>query len=206
MHFNKHSDMEGLHAFLSPSSYHWLRYDRDHLIERWATKNAARLGSELHDIAHRLIKLKIKLPGNGTTLNTFVNDVISLFMESEQPLIYSGNCFGTADAIGLKRIRGHELPTLRVFDLKTGEGEAKVDQLIVYGALFCLEYGYKPFDLEYDFRIYQNDNVVQWTEETLVQIAGKDGPFMTIPEAVVYAMDKIVTWDRVLDELQLKEG
>jgi hypothetical protein len=206
VHFNRHSDMEGLHAFLSPSSYHWLRYDRDHLVERFRTKKAAQLGSELHDIAHRLIKLKIKLPGNGTTLNSFVNDVISLFMMSEQTLIYSGNCFGTADAIGLKRLRGHELPTLRVFDLKTGESEAKVDQLIVYCALFCLEYGYRPLELEYDLRIYQNDAIQQWTEETLVQIAGKDEPFMPIPLAVTYAMDKIVTWDKVLDELQLKEG
>jgi hypothetical protein len=194
-----------MHAFLSPSSYHWIRYDEDKLADRFRTSNAARRGSQLHEYASMAIRLGIKQSANGTTISSFVNDVIGFRMESEQVLFYSGNCFGTADAIGFRRIRGHELPTLRIYDLKTGENEAKVDQLLVYAALFCLEYGLKPFEVEYDLRIYQNDAKVQWTEEDFVHIL-KDEDDIAVPIAVAHVMDKIVTWDRKLDELRQLEG
>jgi len=208
VHFNKHSDLSGLHAFLSPSQYHWLRYSDEKLADRYRSSRAAQRGSEMHDFASTAIRLKIKLPGNGTTLNTFVNDVISLFMESEQSLMYSANCFGTADAIGFKRIRGHDRPTLRVFDLKTGISEAKVEQLVVYSALFCLEYGYKPFEIEYDLRIYQNDAIEKWDEESVVHIfyGDESDDFDLLPVAVARTMDKIVTSDKKLDEMRLEEA
>lgn len=33
MNFKKHSELEGKHAFLSPSGYHWINYD-DEKLER----------------------------------------------------------------------------------------------------------------------------------------------------------------------------
>ena len=32
MNFNKHSNLEGRHAFLGASKYHWVNYDEDKLI------------------------------------------------------------------------------------------------------------------------------------------------------------------------------
>jgi hypothetical protein len=34
-----------------------------------------------------------------------------------------------------------------------------MDQLLIYAALFCLEYRYEPFDVETELRIYQNDDI-----------------------------------------------
>jgi len=204
VHFEKHSDFEGLHAFLSPSGYHWVRYTEQKLVDRFRTSRAAQRGTELHDFASQAIKLKIRQAGNGTTLSAFVNDALGFFMESEQRLVYSANCFGTADAIGFRRVRGHDRPTLRISDLKTGVTEAKMDQLIVYAALFCLEYGYKPHEMEIVLRIYQNDEIEELTEESVVHMF--EDSFDPVPVAIARTMDIIVTWDKKLDELRLEEA
>ena len=61
-------------------------------------------------------------------------------------------------------------------------------QLEVYTAFFCLEYGYKPADLDIHLRIYQNDEIWYHTPEL---------------ENLVYIIDKIVTSDRILNEEKL---
>ena len=134
MVFEKHSELEGLHAFLSPSQYHWINYSNDKLAERYLKSQATELGTRLHAFAHEAIELQRMLPKNKDTLNMFVNDAIGFKMVSEQPLFYSWNCFGTADAISYKR------NFLRIHDLKTGETEAHMEQLRIYAALFCLNY------------------------------------------------------------------
>lgn len=153
MNFNKHSDLEGLHAFLSPSQWHWLNYDQDKLISVYTSKENLERGTRYHNIASLLIKDGIKLPKSKKSLNAFVNDAIGYGMESEQPLIYSMNCFGTADAISF------DGKTLRIHDLKTGSTPAHMEQLIIYAALFCMEYGYNPKEIEIELRIYQFDEV-----------------------------------------------
>jgi hypothetical protein len=75
---------------------------------------AARRGTELHDLAHQLIRLGVKLPKTPTTLNLYVNDALGYRMTPEQVLYFSENCFGTADAISFRRNK------LRIHDLKTG--------------------------------------------------------------------------------------
>ena len=35
-----------------------------------------------------------------------------------------------------------------------------MEQLFIYAALFCLEYGYHPKDIRMELRIYQNDDVL----------------------------------------------
>lgn len=42
------------------------------------------------------------------------------------------------------------------------EEEKDMEQLYIYAALFCLEYGYHPKDIRMELRIYQNDEV--WVE------------------------------------------
>lgn len=134
MVFETYSELEGQHAFLSPSQPQWLRYSDEKLVERYANAQAVQRGTELHAFAHQAIVLNRMQPRNKDTVNMFVNDAIGFKMTSEQPLYYNGFCFGTADAIQYKR------NLLRIHDLKTGETEGKMDQLKVYAALFCLNY------------------------------------------------------------------
>lgn len=181
MIFNKHYRLEGRHAFLSPSQYHWIRYDEDKLTDRFLNAMSASRGVELHKLAHDLIRLGVKLPASKKTLNLYVNDAIGGRMTPEQLLYYSDNCFGTADAIGFRRNK------LRIYDLKNGETKASIDQLLVYAALFCLEYGFKPFEIEYDLRIYQSDEILL---------------FEIDPADVVRIMDRIVTFDRQIELLR----
>lgn len=185
MNFNKHFNLEGRHAFLSPSQYHWIRYTDEKLAERFITSMAARRGTELHALAHQCIRLGVKLPSSKKTLNLYVNDSLGYRMVPEQILFYSDNCFGTADSIGFRR------STLRIFDLKTGENKTSVDQLLIYAALFCLEYKFKPFEIEYDLRIYQTDEV---------QL------FDVKPVEIAQIMDRIITFDRMIDEMKMEEN
>jgi hypothetical protein len=75
-------------------------------------------------------------------------------MRTEQPLKFTNNFFGTSDAI----IFDEKNSLLRIHDLKTGETPAKLDQLLIYAALFCLEYHINPMDIEHELRIYQINN------------------------------------------------
>ena len=134
MIFDTHSDIEGQHAFLSPSQYHWINYTKDKLAERYLKAMAVQRGTELHAYAHEAIRLNRMQPRSKDSVNMFVNDAIGFKMASEQPLFYDYVCFGTADAISYKR------NFLRIHDLKTGETEAHFEQLRIYAALFCLDY------------------------------------------------------------------
>ena len=85
----------------------------------------------------------------------YVNDAIGYRMTPEQILYYSGNCFGTADCISFRN------GELRIHDLKTGSGRIHPEQLVVYAALFCLEYREDPEDMRLiELRIYQNDEIL----------------------------------------------
>lgn len=179
MKFNTYSNLEGKHAFLSPSKYHWIHYDEEKLEKSYKTHLAAAQGTILHNFAQQCILLKQKLPQSKKTLNLFVNDAIGFRMIPEQVLYYSDNCFGTADAISFRN------NMLRIHDLKTGVTKAKFEQLEVYAAIFCLEYNIKPGDIQMDLRIYQNDEIYTHTPEV---------------EDIIYIMDRIKTFDRLIEE------
>ena len=49
MKFFKHSDLEGLHAFLGASKYHWLNYTPEKLVNTYNNFMAAQRGTELHE-------------------------------------------------------------------------------------------------------------------------------------------------------------
>jgi hypothetical protein len=156
MNFNKHSELIGQHAFLGASKYHWLNYDEDKLIQAYLNSLAVQKGTELHELACSLIRLGVKLPKSKSTLNMYVNDAISYRLTPEQPLFFSRNCFGTADAISFNE-KNH---FLRIHDLKTGVTPAHMEQLEIYAALFCLEYHMQPKDIGMELRIYQNNEVL----------------------------------------------
>lgn len=185
MLFNPHSNLVGMHAFLSASQHAWTNYDEDKLDARYMTAMAAKHGTELHEFAHEAIRLGIKLPRSPKTLNLYVNDAIGFRMTPEQPLFYSANCFGTADAISFRK------NLLRIYDLKTGVNPTSERQLEVYAALFCLEYKVKPLDIEMDLRIYQNDEIRMYEGD---------------PDIVLHIMDKIITFDRRIEEMKREEA
>ena len=185
MNFNKHSNLEGRHAFLSASKYHWLNYDEQKLQESFRNALAAQRGTELHDFAAQCIRLKQKLPKSDKTLNLYVNDAIGFRMTPEQPLYYSENCFGTADAIAFRN------KFLRIHDFKSGVTPAKMEQLEIYAALFCLEYDHKPGDIEMELRIYQSNQVMVHNPTA---------------EDILPIMDKIITYDKLIDKIKIEEG
>ncbi len=185
MNFNLHSNLEGRHAFLGASKYHWINYDIDKLAEVYRNDLAKERGTQLHEFAAMAIKLNQRLPRSPQTLNMFVNDAIGYKMTPEQPLYFSDNCFGTADAISFRK------NILRIHDLKTGLSPAHMEQLYIYAALFCLEYHYKPGDIEMELRIYQSNEVRCETPDA---------------EDIFEIMEKIKTFDKVLRDIQLKES
>lgn len=151
--FHSHPRLEGTHAVLSPSNYHWLRDSEEKLIQRLSNAEASARGTRLHDLAARNIADGIALDPDGKypVIARYVNDAIKYEMTPEQALMYSFYCYGTADAISFDP----EELFLRIHDLKTGNSKASFDQLYVYAAVFCLEYEYKPFEVQGQLRIYQ---------------------------------------------------
>lgn len=177
MIFNKHYKLSGLHAPFSASQSAWLRYDDNKAMEVFLNRKAAEMGTKLHQWAKDTIDLRIKQPRSKKTIYAYVNDAIGFKMDTEVVLFYSERFFGTADAISFRN------GVLRIHDLKTGKTPVHMDQLMVYAALFCLEYKMKPGDIEMELRIYQNDEVIV---------------FNPTAEDIAPIMDKIVHLDKLL--------
>ena len=188
MQFNLHKNLQGLHAPFSASKPHWLLYDDDKLIERYRNKQAAERGTRLHAWAAETIQLGIKQRRSSETICAYINDAIGFRMDTEVVLYYSERFFGTADAICFRETKtkdGQRRYLLRIHDLKTGKEPAKIEQLYVYAALFCLEYRVKPADIDIELRLYQNDEILY------------DNP---IAEDISAIMDRIVYADKLIFE------
>lgn len=186
MIFNEHLELKGRHALFGPSQPSWLNYNQEDafnkLISSWSTS----VGTVAHAFAKTCIDKKVKfyktdkkalklyLLDNGIqnipiyivenldlesmsiNLSQYVNDAISLRMSTEVPLRYSELIFGTTDAISF------DDNVLHIHDLKTGRQPGKVDQLLSYAGLFCLEYRIKPVDISADLRIYQDCEILNY--------------------------------------------
>ena len=201
MDWHRHSAIEGQHAFLGASKYHWINYDSDKLFERFSSSYIPTIGTILHALAKSLIDKKVKLTKadkkvvllrlleNGVprsvinmdfiyeNLMNYVNDCIGFGMDTEVTLMYSEYAFGTADAINFRD------DILRIHDLKTGAAMAHVEQLYIYAALFCLEYRKKPGEIKIYLSIYQDGEVFE--EEPDVEV-------------IAQIMDKIITFDKAI--------
>lgn len=191
MKWNRHSRLEGQHAFLGASKHSWLNYDEEHLTESYYNFLAVQRGTKLHAIAAELINNRIKLPPTTATLNRYVNDAIGFRMKTEQPLYFSDNCFGTADAIAYDE----ENRFLRIHDLKTGsekvtDKHGNIPQLEIYAALFFLEYDLDVNGTEIELRIYQNDDVI-----------------ITNPDIdrIAPVIDKIISYNKIIEQLKREE-
>ena len=183
MIFNKHLNLEGLHAPFSASQSAWLRYDDDKAVEVFENKKSAEMGTRIHAWAKETIDLGIKQPRSNKTLYAYVNDAIGYKMSTEVVLYYSDYFFGTADAISFRN------NVLRIHDLKTGSSgkiENHIEQLEVYAALFCLEYRVKPGEIKMELRVYKSDEVLVHTPTS---------------EDILPIMDKIISLNKILEQI-----
>lgn len=180
MDFNRHLNLEGLHAPFGASKPAWLRYDDQKAIDVFRNLRAAEMGTKYHAWAKSTIDLGIKQPRSKKTLYSYVNDAIGYRMSTEVVLYYSEYFFGTADAISF---RNNEL---RIHDLKTGRTAVHMEQLEIYAALFCLEYKVNPNDIYIELRIYQNDEIL------VHKPAGED---------IIYIMEKIKHLNKIMEDM-----
>ena len=184
MKFNDHSKLEGKHAPFSASKCSWLRYDEQKALEVYANMNAKEMGTRLHAWAKETIDLGIKQPKSKKTIYAYINDAIGFKMSTEVVLYYSDRFFGTADAICFR----HNM--LRIHDLKTGKTPVHMEQLMIYAALFCLEYMVKPETIEMELRLYQNDEVIYHNPD---------------PKDIRAIMNHIVHLDQLLSDFEAEE-
>ena len=178
MNFIKHLNLEGCHAPFSASQPAWLNYDDEKAITVFRNKKAAEIGTRLHEWAKETIDLRIKQPRSNKTLYAYVNDAIGFKMDTEVVLYYSDYFFGTADAISFRN------GMLRIHDLKTGTTKVHMEQLMIYAALFCLEYKIKPGDIEIELRIYQNNEILYHNPTA---------------EEILPIMDRIIHLNKILE-------
>lgn len=183
MRFNRHLNLQGEHAFLSPSQHHWINYTPERLVERWTASQAAAYGTLQHEYAHREIEAG-NLSSLVGTVGLYINDAIKYRMTCEQILYYSENCFGTADTISFK------YNVLRIHDLKTGIYPGSVHQLEIYAALFCLEYNKEPSSIKIELRIYQDNQVIVYEAD---------------PEDILFIMGRIQEFDKIITYQKMEE-
>jgi Protein of unknown function (DUF2800) len=182
--FNEHLKLANTHAFLSASSPHWVNYTDERLVSRFRTALAAQRGTELHAWAAESIRLRRRQPEDGDSISQYINDAIGFRMSPEKVLFYSYNCYGTADVLSFRE------EMLRIHDLKTGVSKSSIEQLYVYAALFCLEYGHKPYQITTELRIYQSDEI---------KVVEAD------PDHIAHIMDKIMSSDRKIEQMRMEE-
>ena len=193
MNFNRHFNLEGLHAPFSASQSSWIRYDDERAREAYERKKAAELGTRLHEWAKETIDLGIRQPKSKKTLYEYVNDAIGFKMSTEVVLFYTDRFFGTADAISFRKNPKTGRMILRIHDLKTGvvgNPEKHFEQLKVYAALFCLEYKFKPDEIDISLGVYKKDEVAFCEPD---------------PEEIVYIMNRIIHLAKLLAKIDNEE-
>jgi hypothetical protein len=79
---------------------------------------------------------------------------------------------------------------MRIHDLKTGLATTSVHQLEVYAALCCLEYGIDPYEIEFELRIYQGEEIRVYEPD---------------PERIAHIMDTIVEFDKQIEALKASD-
>lgn len=209
MNFNEHSNLRGRHAIFSPSSYYWINDTEEDAIRRYCSSFASSVGTALHAMAENYIRYNVKmtrfdkkqipltlltagipaivvdrLPIDDIfeTIMMYVNDCIGFRMTPEVVLYYSDLSFGTTDAISFDE----RSLILRINDLKTGTTQAKIDQVVIYDALFRLEYcpllRIRPEDIQSELRIYQTGEIQQCNPSS---------------DDVIFVMEQIKTLNKI---------
>lgn len=111
--------------------------------------------AEITETGNKILQTARVLPKEKlVTLQQYINDGSGFRMKTEQTLVYSDFIYGTADAIR------YEDDVLRISDYKSGKHPVSMDQLLVYAALFCLEYKVDPMKTKFHLRIYQQGKII----------------------------------------------
>lgn len=180
MQWNDHHQLEGKHAFLGASNFHWTNWNDETFENRYYGQFSTVIGTAIHALAHDCIVSRTKLTKHDAhliditlyhayvpkdaydpnlilnNLIPFVNDALGFHMSSEILLYYNAYCFGTCDTISFDE----KNKLLRIHDLKTGTTPTHMEQLLIYAALFCLEYHKNPHQFNTELRIYQNFDIL----------------------------------------------
>lgn len=215
MNFNDHSQLKGSHAPFTASQPYWLGKPFEENRDRYISKWLPTVGTVSHAFAQTMIEKRIKLSKSDmkmyklylldnktqcipysivdnidlqslfSNLIPYINDAIGFRMTPEVVLYYSSRFYGTTDALAFSN------NMLRIHDLKTGILKAKIEQLLIYAALFCLEYRIKPGNIDMELRIYQNCEAVYHNPTA---------------EDILPIMDQIQTQDRLFEKMIQEEG
>ena len=180
MIWHKYYKLEGQHAgILGASKPNWVEDEDEQFHQRILSYYANQIGTMLHATAKKYVSnhwimhkydkssVALDLIDKGIparvidildydsmflNLMAYINDSVRFGLDPEVLLYYSDLCFGTADAINYF----DKTKILRIHDLKTGKTPAKIEQLLMYAALFCLDYRVNPEEIkETELRIYQ---------------------------------------------------
>ena len=89
---------------------------------------------------------------------------------------------------GLVKDLKKRFPGCMVVHLDPNEIQGIPDLLVLYDALFCLEYGVKPRDIQIENRIYQNDDI--WIVNPTC-------------EDIDPIISKIIEFNKIITELKL---
>lgn len=216
MNWENYSRLKGKHSALSPSQCHWIFDEADDFEKRYCNSFSTTIGTLLHDQACKYIlrgpKIDFRMTKkskNDVLINLldagvpfgvmdyidfdgmydnvvrYVNDAIGYHMDPEVCLYFSENCFGHADAISYNEIKG----MLRIHDLKTGTSAVKIEQLLIYSALFFLNYPWvKLTDTSVELRIYQTGKDILTATPTA--------------EEIIPVMEKIKSFDSFINKMK----
>lgn len=115
------------------------------------------------------------------TVKSYINDCVGFHMDTEVLLDFSENFFGTSDAVK------YDGNGLKIFDLKTGSAPAKMEQPLVYAALYLLKNRIDPKTIPVELRIYQNNDILRArpTEEEIIPV-----------------MNTIIHFDKIMDNFK----
>lgn len=117
-------------------------------------------------------------------VKTYIEDAIGFRMIPEQIVYHSDYIFGTADALCFRN------NTLRIHDLKTGALPAHMEQLLVYSALYCLEYDVNPASIDFELRLYQTSGIEVFNPTT---------------EDISPIIDQIISISKIINKLNEEE-
>ena len=79
----------------------------------------------------------------------------------------------------------------------------------MYASLFCLEYHVKPFGLQFDLRLYQNDRIKIATnaDPKYVKLASNADILEEVnPDEIAHIMDRIKHFDQLINKLRAEES
>ena len=189
MIWNNHKELEGKHAFMGASNYHWTNYDDITFEARYYNQFSQVIGTAIHELAHDCIVSRTKL--NKHDIHLIELKLYKAFVPKDAydaNLILENLIPFVNDAIGYYE----RDKILRIHDYKNGVTQADIRQLYIYAALFCLEYHVNPLTLnKIECRIYQN-------LEVLI-----DNP---TGEVIQFYMDKIQNRTELIKTFLEREG